>query len=48
MNGVGDNQSLAADMPSIPDLQVLGVEPQIRELAFQWPVTERIDALIKL
>ena len=48
MDGVGNDQSLAADMPSIPDLQVLGVEPQVRELTLQRTVAKRVHTLVEL
>ena len=47
MHAVGDHQGLVADPARLPDPLHLGVQPQIRIGAGQWPLTEHADLLVQ-
>jgi len=47
VDGVGDNERFADDAAAISDLQVLGVEPQVRICAFERARAELLDMLIE-
>ena len=42
----GDYRGDRDDAPAIPDLEVGGVEPEIRPLAIQWAIEEGVDPLV--
>lgn len=44
----GDHQRLGVDVASIPDLEVLGVEPQVGVGALQWAGAEGFDLAVEL
>ena len=48
VNRVGNHERFAADMASVSDLEVLGIEPDIRVLALERAVAKRIDTLVEL
>lgn len=47
VNGIGDHQRLGAHAAAVSDLQVLGVQPQVGEGAFEWAVAEGVDPLVE-
>lgn len=44
----GDHQRLRVDVAPVSDLQVLGIQPEIRELSLQGPGTEGLDLVVEL
>ncbi len=48
VHGVGDDEGLGAHAAAIPDLEVLGVQPQVGKGAFQRAAAEGIDALVEI
>jgi hypothetical protein len=47
MDAVGDHQGLVADPAGLPDPLHLGVQPQVRIRAGQWPLPEDLDLLVQ-
>jgi hypothetical protein len=48
MDGEGDHQRLGVDVTAVPHLQVLGVEPEVGELALQGSGPEGLDLVVEL
>jgi len=48
MNGIGDHQRLGAHRAAIPDLQVLGVQPEIGEGTLERALPEGLDTSVEL
>jgi hypothetical protein len=47
VHGVGDHKRLRADVALVAHLEVLGVQPQVRVVALERPLAERIDLLVE-
>ena len=47
VDGIGDHERLRADVAAVADLDVLGVQPQVRVVALERPPPERLDLLVE-
>jgi hypothetical protein len=47
VDGIGDHERLRADVTAVSDLDLLGVQPEIRVVALERPLPERLDLRVE-